>query len=67
MTGIDDKYKGANKNRSIPELDEAAWITAGNAGLDKPASDLATNYSGLSSDYKWASATDFASYAVTVE
>ncbi|MDR2782482.1 MAG: hypothetical protein LBB48_01330 [Treponema sp.] len=53
MTGIDDKYKGANKNKAIPSLDEAAWIAAVNAGLDKPEPDLAPNYDRLPSSYKW--------------
>jgi hypothetical protein len=64
LTGDDAKYVGSNANMSIPNLDEDAWIAAGNAGLDKPADDLAANYSGLSADYKWASAADFASHAV---
>jgi hypothetical protein len=64
LTGDDTKYVGSSTNQLIPSLDESAWIAAGNAGLDKPASDLASNYSVLSSDYKWASAADFGSYAV---
>jgi hypothetical protein len=65
MSGIDDKYKGIGKTQAIPSLDEAEWIAAGIAGLDKPASDLSsTGYAGLPSGYKWTDAADFNSNAV---
>jgi hypothetical protein len=51
LTGDDAKYVGSSASRVIPNLDKEAWIAAGNAGLDKPAGDLAANYSGLSVDY----------------
>jgi hypothetical protein len=62
-TGDDAKYVGSNANMSIPNLDEEVWTAAGNAGLDKPAGDLAANYSGLSADYTWANVSGFDSYA----
>jgi hypothetical protein len=66
IAGIDDKYKSANKNQAIPSLDEAEWIAAGIAGLDKPASELSsTGYAGLPSAYKWTDATDFNANAVS--
>jgi hypothetical protein len=64
LTGDDAKYVGSNANMLIPSLDEAEWIAAGNAGLDKPATDLAANYASLSNAYKWSSSSDFNSNAV---
>jgi hypothetical protein len=65
MTGIDGKYKGSNKNQSIPSLNEEDWITAGNSGLDKPTADLSSTYASLSSAYKWNDAADFNSNSVS--
>jgi hypothetical protein len=64
MSGVDDRYKGADKNVAIPSLSEADWIAAGNASLEKPA-DLAANYAALASQYKWKDAADFNANAVT--
>jgi hypothetical protein len=65
MAGVDDKYKGADKNVPIPSLSEADWIAAGNTGLEKPAADLAANYAALPALYTWLDAADFNANAVT--
>ena len=66
-SGINAKYKGWNGNRPIPNLNEADWLAAGIAGLDKPANDLAANYAALPPEYKW-DVFDFGlDFAVTAE
>ncbi|MDR2446481.1 MAG: hypothetical protein LBD58_04185 [Treponema sp.] len=45
---------------------EADWLAAGSAGLDKPVTDLAPDYSGLPSQYKWNDASGFNSNAAAI-
>jgi hypothetical protein len=65
LSGIDAKYLGSDSTKPVPSLDEADWITAANNGTT-PAN-LADNYVGLSSDYKWNSAEDFNTNANAAE
>jgi hypothetical protein len=61
---FDAKYLGSNSAQPIPALDEAVWIAAGNSGT--MPSNLAANYSALSSTYKLINQAELDGFNVSV-